>query len=375
MADTIEENAAIVLAYLSGLPEAGYVRAEQIATETGLTPQQVNDAAAILEDDRFVKLTRTLGTHPYAFQALRVTPQGRHRHEQSQRSSAPARITASTTTNQPSASMLKLFISHSSKDVAYVEQLIQLLRSALNLPPQSIRCTSVDGYRLRGGADTKTQLRIEIHEAQAFVGLISPHSLASAFVMFELGARWGARKHLIPLLAPGMDPGVLSGPIADLNALKGGEPAELHQLVTDLADELGITPSPPAAYQVHVDALARFPRVDVTDTADAAPGVATAMAEESADTRVSQLTAEARQILQEAVKDPNPTILRVRTMEGTQIQVNNTLLSAGLTSRGIARLDAALRQLQSLGLLEDPTGRGEVFELTSDGYDIADRLT
>ena len=55
--------------------------------------------------------------------------------------------------------MLKLFISHSSRDKSAVEALVELLRTALNLSAGEIRCTSLDGYSFPGGADTDEQLR------------------------------------------------------------------------------------------------------------------------------------------------------------------------------------------------------------------------
>jgi hypothetical protein len=50
--------------------------------------------------------------------------------------------------------VIKIFISHSSKDVLLVKALIDLIRSALSIPASDIRCTSVPGYKLPGGALT-----------------------------------------------------------------------------------------------------------------------------------------------------------------------------------------------------------------------------
>ena len=96
-----------------------------------------------------------------------------------------------------------IFISHSSGDLEFTKQLLALLRSALRLPAASIRCTSVDGHRLTGGADTDEQLRREVHDATAFIGVISATSLNSMYVAFELGARWGAEKALASASDPG----------------------------------------------------------------------------------------------------------------------------------------------------------------------------
>jgi hypoxanthine phosphoribosyltransferase len=151
--------------------------------------------------------------------------------------------------------MLRLFISHSSRDIAVVEPLVDLLRSALNLNASEIRCTSLDGYRLPVGANTEEQLRREVHESAAFIGVISTASVDSMYVVFELGARWGAKKHLFPLLSPGTAPDVLADPLKSSNALRLDSAAQIHQLVSDVGNLLGITPQPAAAYQKHVDAI------------------------------------------------------------------------------------------------------------------------
>jgi hypothetical protein len=64
-----------------------------------------------------------------------------------------------------------------------------------------IRNTS--GYKLSGGAKTEGELRKEIQRARYFIGPITPESLISQFVLFELGARWGSDEHRVPILAGG----------------------------------------------------------------------------------------------------------------------------------------------------------------------------
>src|SRR6266576_5357116 len=113
----------------------------------------------------------------------------------------------------------KVFISHSSEDIGVAKALIDLLLSAIGLNHRDIRCTSVDGYRLEVGADTDVELKRELKASKAFIGLITPSSIESAYVLFELGARWGADLHLAPVLACGADSGSLRGPLAKLNAL------------------------------------------------------------------------------------------------------------------------------------------------------------
>jgi hypothetical protein len=155
-------------------------------------------------------------------------------------------------------SSIRIFISHSSQDHELVRLLLDLLRSALRLPSGQVRCTSIDGYRLPGGANTHEQLRAEVHDADAFIGVISAHSIKSLYVAFELGARWGAGKPLIPLLAPGVDVSLLGGPLAGLNALRSDSRAQLQQLVGDIAQLLHLSPEPPQVYENAVEAILRL---------------------------------------------------------------------------------------------------------------------
>ena len=149
---------------------------------------------------------------------------------------------------------VSIFISHSSKDANVAFALIELLRAALGRRAEDIRCSSVDGYRLPGGANTEQQLRQEVNTATAFIGLITTDSLASPYVMFELGARWGAGLHMLPLLA-GVDAGYIKGPLSGINALSCSSDAQVHQMLTDIARELSLSVGAPAAYVTYVKRL------------------------------------------------------------------------------------------------------------------------
>ncbi len=143
---------------------------------------------------------------------------------------------------------LDIFISHTSRDADIAEALINLLRSALNIPYDRIRCTSVSGYKLKAGASTDATLRSEVHDSKVFIGLITEASLNSAYVLFELGARWGASLFMAPLLCRQVNPDVLRGPLTGINALRADDSADLHQLLENIADHLEIRRPSPAAY-------------------------------------------------------------------------------------------------------------------------------
>jgi hypothetical protein len=159
--------------------------------------------------------------------------------------------------NIPQEPTLTIFISHSSQDKAVALKLVELLRAALNLSADQIRCTSVDGYGLEAGAHSETQLREDVLSAKILIGLITPSSLSSAYVLFELGARWGAGKHQIPLLA-GIEPKDLRGPLTALNAIPGRREQRLHEMVEDIAKILGQHVKGVGAYSKYVSELAHL---------------------------------------------------------------------------------------------------------------------
>lgn len=134
---------------------------------------------------------------------------------------------------------MEIFLSHASKDRDLAEALIALLRAALELGKQQIRCTSVPGYKLAVGVDTDEAIRAEVLLSNVLIGLLTPTSLSSSYVLFELGARWGRSLFLAPLLAKGASAGFLRGPISGFNALPADQETDLNQFLNDVAKELG----------------------------------------------------------------------------------------------------------------------------------------
>ena len=150
-------------------------------------------------------------------------------------------------------STIDIFVSHSSKDAKIAKSLVLLLRAALNIPANRIRCTSVDGYRLRGGAHTDHELRRELRDAKVFVGLITRRSIQSTYVLFELGARWGGELPIVPMLVTSIDQDLMRGPLGGFNALACDSRSQIHQLVDDITVHLGVTSESAASYQDYVD--------------------------------------------------------------------------------------------------------------------------
>jgi hypothetical protein len=153
------------------------------------------------------------------------------------------------------ADELALFISHSASDAGIAKALITLFEKALKISARQIRCTSVDGYRLPAGADTNEVLRTEVFGAKLFIALLTPTSLNSPYVLFELGARWGARRALYPVLAGGAIPADLKAPLNSLNALSASVSDQVRQLVEDASVALSQRLEPMASFSAEVEAV------------------------------------------------------------------------------------------------------------------------
>lgn len=87
------------------------------------------------------------------------------------------------------------------------------------------------------------------------------------------------------------------------------------------------------------------------------------------------LSNEARDLLLKAVKDPQGTVLKVRTFGGLTVQANNNnMVTAPNDGRCEALWEGAVDELVENDLIADVGYKGEVFRVTRRGYEVADLL-
>ncbi|MEB5934964.1 DUF4062 domain-containing protein [Pseudomonas mosselii] len=101
-----------------------------------------------------------------------------------------------------------------------------------------------------------------------------------------------------------------------------------------------------------------------------------AAAEEIFESRtpMPSLTGEARVLLKEASQDSHGRIIYARYIGGSSIQTNGKNLTPSLERREMAKWEEALEQLQTYELIITRGYKGEVFEITNLGYQIADMI-
>lgn len=91
-------------------------------------------------------------------------------------------------------------------------------------------------------------------------------------------------------------------------------------------------------------------------------------------TPLPALSSEARVLLKEASQDQSGTILLMRHLGGTFIQTNGKNLIPSHERREIAKWEQALEELVSNNLVVGRGHKGEFFEITNLGYQVADMI-
>jgi hypothetical protein len=74
----MDRDAYLLLQKLARAPRDQYVDASELAEQSGLTAERVNDAIALLVDSGYAEWIQTLGAAPYDFAAAIITSRGRY---------------------------------------------------------------------------------------------------------------------------------------------------------------------------------------------------------------------------------------------------------------------------------------------------------
>lgn len=91
-------------------------------------------------------------------------------------------------------------------------------------------------------------------------------------------------------------------------------------------------------------------------------------------TQIPKLSHEARVLLKEASLDTSGVIVLIRFIGGTDVQTNGKSLISGSERREVAKWEDALTQLINEELVIARGAKGEIFEITNLGYQIADMI-
>ena len=134
----------------------------------------------------------------------------------------------------------KIFISHSSKDVAYVAQIVNLL-DGMGLNQTQIFCSSLPGYGIPIDTNIFDYLRNQFLEYDLHVFFIhSENYYRSPISLNEMGAAWALRNTVTSLLLPGFGFSQMTGVVNNQSiAIKlDGDLSELQDKLNQLYDKV-----------------------------------------------------------------------------------------------------------------------------------------
>lgn len=129
--------------------------------------------------------------------------------------------------------------------------MVDLLQGSLLLSPAEIRCSSLSGYGFPQGSLLDGQIKAELTSCAIVLGVITPRTRESDYVMFELGARWGMDKPYVCVLVSG-GAELLPAPLRGIVACQTNR-GELLTLVETVANHIGRQPQTPASWNGKLD--------------------------------------------------------------------------------------------------------------------------
>lgn len=91
--------------------------------------------------------------------------------------------------------------------------------------------------------------------------------------------------------------------------------------------------------------------------------------------RRPSISDDATELLIAAVQEGNGTIMSLRTMAGLSVQTGSRQFAERGDPRSEARWTRALEDLVAVTYIRDKGYKGEIYEVTADGYDAADALS
>lgn len=120
----------------------------------------------------------------------------------------------------------RIFISHSSHDIEYVQPLVKLLE-LLGLDKKTMFCSSVHGYGIPIGKNIYEYLKSEFTDKNILVVMIMSHNYYNSEpCLNEMGATWVMSKEYLTILTDDFD----------FNQMKGSiDPQKIGFKITDIA--------------------------------------------------------------------------------------------------------------------------------------------
>lgn len=162
-----------------------------------------------------------------------------------------------------------LFISHSSKDIAFVDALVDLLEF-LGLNKQTMFCSSVSGYDIKLGGRIIDNLLSIFEKHDLYVIFVqSPNYYNSPISLNEMGAAWVLKTKFCSLLTREMDfdkmKGVIDSSYISIKVDASDAASRLNQMKDDIVSMFNLNLSDVSRWEIKRNNFLRLVRSQVVE--------------------------------------------------------------------------------------------------------------
>lgn len=264
-----------------------------------------------------------------------------------------------------------IFISHSSADKDYIEAVIELLED-LGLHDEDIVCSSIPPYCVPLGNKVYEWLVDKFQNYQLHVFfMLSENYYKSPACLNEMGAAWAMKQKWTGILLPEFGFDKIAGCIdstqisiklddSDKRTLK----YRLDELKNDIITDFDLRDMSSSTWERKRDKF-----LNKIEEIINRKEVITETVEDS-----NNLSLYARLLLVYTVADPAGELLAISTLSSVTISTRKFVFNQNDTPREQAKWNDALDELLNAGYLKRVGHKGEIFKVTSSGYNLADEL-
>lgn len=253
----------------------------------------------------------------------------------------------------------KIFISHSSLDIDYVSDIVELLED-LGIRGDQLFCSSIAGYGIPLDEDIYDYLKQQFQEYDLhIIFVLSDNYYKSPACLNEMGATWVLQKRYTTILLPGFDFKEVKGAIdptkiaikLDGDSLDVKE--KLGQLKDSIVQEFSLTSISDIRWEKKRDGF--ISRINNNKCIN------------------HTISDEAIELLSTACAN-NDVILKTRDLSGVHIQVNDRSFITSQKIEEVIRWENALNELLIAHFVEARGNKGEIFGVLKKGVDFYKQL-
>ena len=270
-----------------------------------------------------------------------------------------------------------ILISHSSHDVEYTKAFVDML-DGIGVDEDHIVCSSYPGYGIPLGNKIYDWLAGRFQEYSLHViFFLSKNYYQSAASLNEMGAAWVMKQQWSGVLLPGFDFNEITGCIdpQQIGIKLDGDKDELKhrlgELKDNIIDELSLKPISQTKWERIRDRFLLTIEHIIADHKEVPEDVVLYDPAPITHADRSSLSIYSCLLLMYAAAD-NGRIIVSPSLSKTDFQAGKTILQRNQSGRELAHWDSAISQCLGQGYIKSVGKRDPVYQMTEDGYNIAD---